>query len=133
MEQSKKMVNQESFLRQSIVKVNVQLKKLRKENQEKEMTRVMFQALTGKPLQGLTMIDLNDLGWLIDQNMKELVYKIKSRKAELAQSNNIDPVHLAPTPTAVPAVASENGINMNMNMQAGMERQAFELNNMDTM
>ncbi|XP_021815730.1 agamous-like MADS-box protein AGL80 [Prunus avium] len=29
-------------------------------------------------------IDLNDLGWLIDQNLKELVDKIKTRKEELA-------------------------------------------------
>ncbi|KAH0995024.1 hypothetical protein GBA52_018888 [Prunus armeniaca] len=98
MDQSKKMVNQETFLRQRIVKANEQLKKLRKENREKEMSRVMFQSLTGKPLQGLTMIDLNDLGWLIDQNLKELVDKIKTRKEELAQRN---PVRVPPTPAAV--------------------------------
>ncbi|PQM37957.1 agamous-like MADS-box protein AGL80 isoform X1 [Prunus yedoensis var. nudiflora] len=43
MDQSKKMVNQETFLRQRIVKAKEQLKKLRKENREKEMSRVMFQ------------------------------------------------------------------------------------------
>ncbi|CAB4302545.1 unnamed protein product [Prunus armeniaca] len=41
------MVNQESLMRQTIEKANEQLKKQRKENREKEMTRVLFQSLTG--------------------------------------------------------------------------------------
>ncbi|KAK4551828.1 hypothetical protein RGQ29_032256 [Quercus rubra] len=62
MEQTKKMVNQESFLRQRIAKANEQLKKQQKDNREKELTEVMFQSLTGKSLHNLTMMDLNDLG-----------------------------------------------------------------------
>ena len=42
MEQSKKMVNQEGFLKQRVVKGNEQLKKQRKDNQEKQITQVMF-------------------------------------------------------------------------------------------
>ncbi|XP_021898922.1 agamous-like MADS-box protein AGL80 [Carica papaya] len=61
MEQSKKMVNQESFLRQQITKATDQLKKQRKDNREKEITHVMFQSLIGKPLHQLNIIDLNDL------------------------------------------------------------------------
>ncbi|XWS42274.1 hypothetical protein CRYUN_Cryun16bG0001000 [Craigia yunnanensis] len=48
MKQSKKMVNQESFLRRRIAKGNEQLKKQCKDNREKEMTQVMFQNLAGK-------------------------------------------------------------------------------------
>ncbi|XP_062083473.1 agamous-like MADS-box protein AGL80 isoform X2 [Humulus lupulus] len=44
-EQSKKMVNQEAFLKQKIGKVNEQVKKLRKENREKEMNRLMYSNL----------------------------------------------------------------------------------------
>ncbi|KAK4595219.1 hypothetical protein RGQ29_013592 [Quercus rubra] len=76
MEQTKKMVNQESFLRQRIAKANEQLKKQQKDNREKEMTEVMFQSLTGKSLHNLTMMDLNDLGWLIDQNLKNIHRRI---------------------------------------------------------
>ncbi|EXB57549.1 Agamous-like MADS-box protein AGL80 [Morus notabilis] len=78
MEQSKKMVNQECFLRQRIAKANEQLKKQRKDNREKEITRLMFQSLTGaKGLQGLSILDLNDLGWLIEQNLKEINRKME--------------------------------------------------------
>ena len=76
MEQTKKMVNQESFLRQRIAKANEQLKKQQKDNREKEMTEVMFQSLTGKSLHNLTMMDLNDLGWLIDPNLKNIYRRL---------------------------------------------------------
>lgn len=77
MEQSKKMVNQESFIRQRIAKANEQLKKQHKDNREKEMTEVMYQCLTGKiGLQNLMIPDLNDLGWLIDQKLKEIYKRI---------------------------------------------------------
>ncbi|KAL5560917.1 hypothetical protein UlMin_030664 [Ulmus minor] len=80
MEQNKKMVNQDSFLRQRIVKANDQLKKQMKDNREKQMIRVMFQGLTGKSLQGLSIVDLNDLGWLVDQKLKEIYWMIESTK-----------------------------------------------------
>ena len=85
MEQSKKMVNQESFLRQRIAKGNEQLKKQGKDNLEKEITRVMFQSLTGKGLRILNIIDLNDLGLMIDQKLKEINKRIESLKKD-AQS-----------------------------------------------
>ncbi|KAL1192031.1 Agamous-like MADS-box protein AGL80 [Cardamine amara subsp. amara] len=43
MDQHKKMVDQETFLRQRIAKATEQLRKQRKENREMEMTEVMFQ------------------------------------------------------------------------------------------
>ncbi|KAM3281572.1 hypothetical protein P3S67_028594 [Capsicum chacoense] len=80
MEQGKKMMNQESFLRQRIAKANEQLKKQSKENREKEMTEIMYQGLTGKGLQHLNFGDLNDLGWVIDQNLKEIYKRIEAVK-----------------------------------------------------
>ncbi|XP_031103983.1 agamous-like MADS-box protein AGL80 [Ipomoea triloba] len=77
MEQSKKMVNQEGFIRQRIAKASEQLKKQHKENREKEITEVMFQCLTGKGLHSLILTDLNDLAWLIDQNLKEINKRIE--------------------------------------------------------
>ena len=45
MEQSKKMMNQEGFLRQRITKLKEQLRKQQKENRELEITQLMFQTL----------------------------------------------------------------------------------------
>ncbi|PQQ19274.1 hypothetical protein Pyn_21731 [Prunus yedoensis var. nudiflora] len=38
---------------------------------------VLFQSLTGKSIHSLNMVYLNDLGWLIDQSLKEIRVKIK--------------------------------------------------------
>lgn len=77
MEQSKKMVNQESFLRHRISKAADHLKKLHKDNREKEITHLMYQCLTGKALQGLQLPELNDMTWLLDQNLKEIYKRIE--------------------------------------------------------
>ena len=82
MEQSKKMVNQEGFLKQRVEKGNEQLKKQRKDNREKKITQVMFQSLTGKGLETLNIVDFFDLGWMIDQNLKEITKRIESLKKE---------------------------------------------------
>ncbi|MBA0603011.1 hypothetical protein Gorai_003171 [Gossypium raimondii] len=42
------MVNQESFLEQSLAKATQQLRKLQKENHKKELKEVMFKSLSGK-------------------------------------------------------------------------------------
>ncbi|GLT38571.1 hypothetical protein SLA2020_128130 [Shorea laevis] len=117
MEQSKKMVNQESFLRQRIAKSNEQLKKQSKENREKEMTLVMFQGLTGKSLLSLNMMDLNDLGWLIEQNLKDinkrvdLLSKSGSHNSQVPQSSMV---------ASTPGVAVDRAV---MAMETNMQRQ----------
>ncbi|KAL1547807.1 agamous-like MADS-box protein AGL80 [Salvia divinorum] len=78
MEQSKKMVNQESFIRSRIAKAADQLKKLRKENREKEVTHLMYHCLTGKGLHGLGLHDLNDVAWMLDHNLKEIYKRIEA-------------------------------------------------------
>ncbi|GAB2228801.1 hypothetical protein Droror1_Dr00022932 [Drosera rotundifolia] len=87
MEKSKKRVNQEEFLRQMNSKAAEQLKKVQRENREKEMTQVMYQCLTGMSLQGLDMVDLNDLGWLIDQHLKGIYKKLEQLKKEVTMSS----------------------------------------------
>ncbi|GAB2298783.1 Agamous-like MADS-box protein agl80 [Dionaea muscipula] len=87
MEKSKKMVNQEEFLRQRINKAAEQLRKLQKDNREKEMTQLMYQCLStgGKSLlHNLDVLDLNDLGWLIDQNLKAIYKRLENLNKETA-------------------------------------------------
>ncbi|XP_021887774.1 agamous-like MADS-box protein AGL80 [Carica papaya] len=72
MEQSKKMVHQESFMHQRITKEIDQLKKQCKDNHEKEITHIMFQSLIGKPLHQLNLVNLNNFGWFIEQCLKEI-------------------------------------------------------------
>ncbi|KAE8711491.1 hypothetical protein F3Y22_tig00110290pilonHSYRG00025 [Hibiscus syriacus] len=58
-------------------KASEQLTKQCKINREKELTHVMFQNLMGNAsIEGLNMMDLNDLGWLMYQNLKEIEKRI---------------------------------------------------------
>ncbi|XP_030503205.2 agamous-like MADS-box protein AGL90 [Cannabis sativa] len=73
MEQNNKMVNQEAFSRKRIKVESEQVKKLRKENREKELTQLMYFNLSGKAnLVGLSTTDLNDLVCIIDKNLEEI-------------------------------------------------------------
>ncbi|PPD89485.1 hypothetical protein GOBAR_DD13578 [Gossypium barbadense] len=73
MEQRKNMVNQESFLSQRTVKVVEQLKKHCKDNQEKEMTLVMFNNICGKwVIHGFNFRDINDLNEKINNIDKRM-------------------------------------------------------------
>ncbi|XP_022720026.1 agamous-like MADS-box protein AGL80 [Durio zibethinus] len=128
MEQSKKMVNQESFLRQRIAKANEQLKKQCKDNREKEMTQVLFQNLTGKGLHNLNMMDLNDLGWLIEQNLKDINKRVDTlTKASHSQGSAAASSATMVTPEAKPkrgekVQAGRSGIEANMDT---MQRQQW--------
>ncbi|KAI3824741.1 hypothetical protein L1987_06212 [Smallanthus sonchifolius] len=113
MEQSKKMVNQESFIRQRITKANEHLKKQIKENREKEMTEVMYQCLTGKgSIANLILPDLNDLGGLVDQTIKDIGRRIESlKKATVTKGLVAPPPPLPPRPQVTVGGSGSNTTN----------------------
>ncbi|KAF9605107.1 hypothetical protein IFM89_013777 [Coptis chinensis] len=85
MEQSKKMMNQEGFLKQRIAKVKEQLKKQQRENREYEITQLMYQSLTGNAgMYDVGKEELNDLAWLIDEKMKGIQERIDGFRRMMA-------------------------------------------------
>ncbi|KAL4280399.1 hypothetical protein GQ457_03G004980 [Hibiscus cannabinus] len=78
-EQSNRTMTQESLVKKRIAKVEEQLKKLHEENRKKELTQVMFQNLGGNYLNNVKEEDLNDLSWLIDQNLNIIDNKLHMR------------------------------------------------------
>ncbi|XP_028186499.1 agamous-like MADS-box protein AGL80 [Glycine soja] len=92
LEQSKKMVNQESFTAQRIQKGNEQMMKLMKDNREKELTLFMFQCLNAgrvQPNNNVTEDDLNVFSSMIDQNLKDLSERMEALKVN-EMTPNID-------------------------------------------
>ncbi|KAJ1389788.1 hypothetical protein SESBI_37985 [Sesbania bispinosa] len=71
-----KNVNQESFLRQKISKAKDQLKKLRRDNHEKELTMAMFQLMQDENLPNMPFEDANDLNKLIEKNLNDIDIKM---------------------------------------------------------
>ncbi|XP_077218061.1 agamous-like MADS-box protein AGL80 [Tasmannia lanceolata] len=80
MEQTKKRLNLEGFIRQRISKLREKSMKVEKKNRETEMTILMNQCLAGKGLDDAKMEDLNDLAWLIDVKMKSVEERIELLK-----------------------------------------------------
>ncbi|KAL5715843.1 hypothetical protein ACHQM5_017610 [Ranunculus cassubicifolius] len=72
MEQSKKMMNQETFVRQRLMKAKEQLKKQQRENRECEITQLMYDTLTGRGLHDLGECELKDLVYVIEHKMTSI-------------------------------------------------------------
>ncbi|KAL8549301.1 hypothetical protein ACS0TY_008235 [Phlomoides rotata] len=88
MDQTRKMVNQESFTRQRIKKAEDQLRRLRKENKRKEMERFMFMNLYD--MASLDQFDINDgadLGFVINQTLNE----IRSQMEVVKRNERVQP------------------------------------------
>ncbi|KMT14274.1 hypothetical protein BVRB_4g076300 [Beta vulgaris subsp. vulgaris] len=74
-EQEKKMLDQETYLRQRIAKASQQLEKIRDENREREMSELMHQCLGGvTSLEELSLKDTMDLCLVADKTL-ELIDK----------------------------------------------------------
>ncbi|GMN23120.1 hypothetical protein TIFTF001_000007 [Ficus carica] len=110
--QSKKILNQESFLQQRIDKANKKLNKPQKENREKEITRLLFQSLTGgdSVVRGLNILDLKDLSRVIDQNLKEIDERIE-RLGGRPMQDECNP-QLPPLPQPEKVVQQDEGEGM---------------------
>ncbi|KAM1038539.1 hypothetical protein ACFX13_033943 [Malus domestica] len=103
-ERNKKMVTHEMFLKQMVEKEQQKVNKQKKENREVEIWLAMNQCLTGKPLTVLEFIDIQEIGWMIDGRLKEVV-AIQSRKEdELAKMNQ----PLGAQPSVTSATIDEN-------------------------
>ncbi|KAI5408371.1 agamous-like MADS-box protein AGL80 [Lathyrus oleraceus] len=88
LERSKKMVDQEAFLRQSIAKIYEQLKKQREETRKKEMTNIIHHYIQSGEFNAMNLMskhDLNDLSSFIDENLKEIEQTMKGVPTEVRE------------------------------------------------
>ncbi|KVH95948.1 agamous-like MADS-box protein AGL80 [Cynara cardunculus var. scolymus] len=80
-EQSKKMVNQDSYIRKRISKAKEQLDKHMKENREKKIGIVISECLSGEAsVVSLTLMDLKDMVFLIDHYVSEIDARLEFLK-----------------------------------------------------
>ncbi|KMZ72068.1 hypothetical protein ZOSMA_16G00320 [Zostera marina] len=99
MEQSKKMLNQEGFLRNRIGKLHEQLHKLNSENRETELKLLMSQCMAGgRHISDLNIDDTRDLGEKLDTELKAVQQKIESLLCTNTRSTTSAPVPMAPDP-----------------------------------
>nr|KJB19488.1 hypothetical protein B456_003G105500 [Gossypium raimondii] len=132
MEQRKNMVNQESFLSQSIVKVVEQLKKHCKDNQEKEMTLVMFNNICGKwVIHGFNFRDINDLNEKISNIDKRMdafaMTPLYTQRASSSSSSSMValPLMTMVMPKAMSRTDTKDIVQSDVNNMDPMKRQQW--------
>ncbi|XP_058753648.1 agamous-like MADS-box protein AGL80 [Vicia villosa] len=120
-EQRKKMVNQESFLKERISKAEKQFEKQWKDNREKERTMFLFECLSaGNVVQkDMSVAGLNHLAWMIDQNLKEISRRIEAddRNSNIHQCESQEHLQmeqslLLPLPLLPPTMSNNEDIAM---------------------
>ncbi|XP_006645781.1 agamous-like MADS-box protein AGL80 [Oryza brachyantha] len=97
MDQCKKMMNQEDFLRQRITKLMEQIRKMGRENHERETTLLLHQALSGHlgNYNGITVEQLTSLDCIVSTKLKV----VSDCLAELRAQND---VLVSPLPVLLP-------------------------------
>ncbi|XP_019170463.1 PREDICTED: MADS-box transcription factor PHERES 1-like [Ipomoea nil] len=84
-QQTQRMMSQDSFVAQRLEKLGTQLLKLKQENREKEMNAVMHQIFCGEQIVDyLSFVDLNDLGWVLNTNIAEGEMRFERHSATLS-------------------------------------------------
>nr|AIZ95431.1 MADS35 [Apostasia odorata] len=119
MEQGKKMMNQEGFMRQRITKLQEQLQKQERENRELETTLLMYQGLMGKTMSDVSIKDLTGLAWLIELKVNQV-----RKRLDALRKNATPPPQQQPAAAAV-AVKKENASPQLP--QAAAEKTALEV------
>ena len=98
MEQCRKMMNQDSYLRERSTKSLEQLRKQQKKNKEMEMGHLMQQIHQGKKLDELEMSEMTSLAWFLEQKMKD-----GGKIVEYIPQNPFAPGSFPPPESAAPA------------------------------
>ncbi|XP_010909405.1 agamous-like MADS-box protein AGL80 [Elaeis guineensis] len=104
MEQCKKMMNQEGFLRQRVAKQQEQLRKQERENRELETMLLMYQGLAGRSLHSLRIEDATSLAWMVEMKVKAVQERMGLVRAQMASSSQqvvLEAPIEAPAPMAV--------------------------------
>ncbi|PHU29423.1 hypothetical protein BC332_01516 [Capsicum chinense] len=74
------MVTQKKFTEERKVKIEEQLRKIRKENRVKDLTNKMYEMLNGKDTQVcMSLNNLNDLDYVLNENIKKVSEMIKGQ------------------------------------------------------
>ncbi|XP_058783833.1 agamous-like MADS-box protein AGL80 [Vicia villosa] len=108
-DQSRRMVDLESFLKHRISKAEKQLKRQWADNKETETTMLMFQCLNAGNVEqnDMSMDVLNDLSCMIDHNLRKI-----GRRIESGDSENIN--HQNPIESQVMAAQSQSQVQLPM-------------------
>lgn len=128
-DRTKKMVDQEAFLRERIAKETSQLQKLRNENRNFQIRDIMFGCLRGEiGVHKLGEKDLQDLSSFIDKYLNQLTCRIENLMVNGESSSSLAPLVVADG-VAVPVGNYDHKYQIPYQNQKQNQRKLIELQN----
>ncbi|KQK04003.1 agamous-like MADS-box protein AGL80 [Brachypodium distachyon] len=126
LDQCKKMMNQEDFLRQRIDKLREQIHKAGRENRERDTTSLVHKAMVGclPGLTGLTIEELTSVGWMVEMRLKGLSDRIASVRGQNGGQHQIQASFPAPYGAAGNMMADTGAPSSQMYIQAPQKEAA---------
>ncbi|XP_021289947.1 uncharacterized protein LOC110420881 [Herrania umbratica] len=126
LERQKKMMNQETYLREKVTKAQEQLTKCQRRNKEIQMTHFMHQITEGKGLNELNLSELQGLTWFVEEKIKEIRKRFEfSQQVSFAPAGAPPHPHL-PLPPQGPAVNETARIGCGSACHGGDGRTSIE-------
>ncbi|XP_074584216.1 agamous-like MADS-box protein AGL80 [Curcuma longa] len=105
-ERLRKMTSQEAFLRQRVAKVRDQLRRQQLANHELEMSALLFEGLSGRSLQDVSIENGYSLSLLVDNKLQEIAARRQELAMQLAVASAPPP--LPPPPPSAPMPLQQN-------------------------
>ncbi|XP_072996736.1 agamous-like MADS-box protein AGL80 [Typha latifolia] len=97
-EQTRKMMNQETFLQQRVAKMTEQLHRLAKDIREAEIRALVLEGLAGRGFEGVGVEEAIGVMSLIDSKLKEIGKKIEEERKKVAEQENWVMEMMSPLP-----------------------------------
>ncbi|CAA0827149.1 Agamous-like MADS-box protein AGL80 [Striga hermonthica] len=82
-ERTRKMVNQETFTQQRIVKAQAQLSRLHREKRRRELEKHVYMCMEGSArIEDVEASDVNEMGWVINQVIRDITSRMERVKGK---------------------------------------------------
>ncbi|KAG8391410.1 hypothetical protein BUALT_Bualt01G0184700 [Buddleja alternifolia] len=110
MDQTRKMVNQESFTRQRIKKAEEQLHRIRKENKHKELEIFMYKCIASvASMDDFDVRDAKEMRWVVNQTLRTINSKMEALKMKVDDQQHQTVSEAAIVPSFAGVVAPQTG------------------------
>ncbi|KAM0853371.1 hypothetical protein ACQ4PT_051128 [Festuca glaucescens] len=114
LDQCKKKLDGEDYVRERIGKMQDQLRKAERDNRQRETTLLLHDAMFGRHnLEGLPVEQLVTIGWKTENLIKSINDCIAYRSGQQQAGVQADPLHSAATVTDVEAPHQQQGWDLN--------------------
>ncbi|GER57835.1 MADS-box transcription factor family protein [Striga asiatica] len=88
-ERTRKMVNQETFTQQRILKAQAQLSRLHREKRRRELEKYVYRCMGGSArIEDVEASDVKEIGWVINEVLRDITSRMEKVKGKAKEEEN---------------------------------------------